>query len=539
MLTAFHLGNFKAFAATQRIPIRPLTLIFGPNSGGKSSIVHGLVLAHEANRAGSLDVTRTEVGGDSVDLGGFSQFVHRQDLSRDVEIGLELDTARLSEELRTMLAPAGRITVSMSAGIRQGTGGAGTTAAPTLTRFELLAAGESLLRASVRGSGGLKVDVLSQDHPVFRKLTEAIVLSGTTTDTVSPGDYEYAERAISEMVSSLVLSGGTLMPTGLDKSLLWPDAELIAVSQSQRGEDLGRAIRIYMPGRLNDLVAGLAEAVAGELRRFHYLGPLRSYPPRHLAFAEDGDRNWFAGGGHAWDVLRRNADVRGKVNAWLSDKGRLSTPYEFRLEDLVTIDDLEPLYEAKIGELEERFTSGEPYDGDIFGEIYGVLSGLRGEKERLNPISELRLVDLRTDTVVTHRDVGIGVSQVVPVLVAAYGSKEKIWAIEQPEIHIHPALQAELGDVFIESALGENKNRFLLETHSEHLILRILRRVRETAEGTLPAGMPPIRPEDVQVLYVDPTAEGSRIVEIPLDEDGEFERPWPRGFFAERARELM
>ena len=95
MLTAFHLGNFKAFADTQRIPIRPLTLIFGPNSGGKSSIIHGLVLAHEANRAGNLDVTRAEIGGDSVDLGGFRQFIHAHDLSRTLEWTAEFDLTRI------------------------------------------------------------------------------------------------------------------------------------------------------------------------------------------------------------------------------------------------------------------------------------------------------------------------------------------------------------------------------------------------------------------------------------------------------------
>src|SRR2546427_1753404 len=70
---ALGLGNFKAFAETQSIPIRPLTLIFGANSSGKSSFIHGLLLAHQSLVAdrenGSLNVTRTEIGGDSVDLG--------------------------------------------------------------------------------------------------------------------------------------------------------------------------------------------------------------------------------------------------------------------------------------------------------------------------------------------------------------------------------------------------------------------------------------------------------------------------------------
>src|SRR2546427_12376514 len=86
----------------------------------------------------------------------------------------------------------------------------------------------------------------------------------------------------------------------------------------------------------------------------------------------------------------------------------------------------------------------------------------------------------RSNTPVSHRDVGIGISQVLPVLVEAYGAENQIITIEQPEIHLHPALQAELGDVFITSALGDQRNTFILETHSEHLILRIMRRMRET-----------------------------------------------------------
>jgi uncharacterized protein YllA (UPF0747 family) len=133
------------------------------------------------------------------------------------------------------------------------------------------------------------------------------------------------------------------------------------------------------------------------------------------------------------------------------------------------------------------------------------------------------------------------------VLINSFASTNQLIAIEQPEIHIHPRLQAELGDVFIESALGENKNTFLLETHSEHLILRILRRIRETTEGEMddwpevlrkacPNG---IRPEDVAVLYVEPGEDGAKVIELPVTPDGDFAKPWPGGFFAERDDELF
>jgi predicted ATPase len=129
----------------------------------------------------------------------------------------------------------------------------------------------------------------------------------------------------------------------------------------------------------------------------------------------------------------------------------------------------------------------------------------------------------------------------------AFGEQDSLVAIEQPEIHIHPKLQAELGDVFIESALGSNRNIFLLETHSEHLILRILRRIRETTEGdrsdwpdalqkACPRG---IRPEDVAVLYVEPGEDGAKVIELPVDANGEFTCEWPGGFFEERIKELF
>ena len=108
-------------------------------------------------------------------------------------------------------------------------------------------------------------------------------------------------------------------------------------------------------------------------------------------------------------------------------------------------------------------------------------------------------------------------------------------AIEQPEIHLHPKLQADLGDVFIESALGENQNRFLLETHSEHMILRILRRIREQSRTPEPT----ITPDDVCVLYVNPTEGGVTVSPMRISPDGQFLDPWPGGFFTERLVEMF
>ena len=129
-----------------------------------------------------------------------------------------------------------------------------------------------------------------------------------------------------------------------------------------------------------------------------------------------------------------------------------------------------------------RIAELDPEDEeDLIPDIEELVSSMSDEGElserwveemvaaRSEALQQLVLIDKRTGIPVSHRDVGIGVSQVLPVLVSAYASKNKLLAIEQPEIHLHPALQAELGDVFLQSALGDSDNTFLIETHSEHL----------------------------------------------------------------------
>jgi len=99
MLTAIRIGNFKAFAEAQRIPIRPLTLIYGADSPGKSSVLHSLVLARHALETGDLDVHRITVGGESVDLVGFRQYVYRREANRRVEWAIDMDTSSFRDRI--------------------------------------------------------------------------------------------------------------------------------------------------------------------------------------------------------------------------------------------------------------------------------------------------------------------------------------------------------------------------------------------------------------------------------------------------------
>lgn len=136
-------------------------------------------------------------------------------------------------------------------------------------------------------------------------------------------------------------------------------------------------------------------------------------------------------------------------------------------------------------------------------------------------------------------DVGSGIGYVLPVLIESfrYANEGKIVFLQQPELHLHPALQTNLTDVLIEASANK---RIIAETHSEHMILRALKRVRQTTNGTVKDPTLMLRPEDVAVNYFEPLPDGSTKVHIlRISKDGDFLDRWPNGFFEERGRELF
>lgn len=576
------------------MPIRPITLIYGPNSAGKSSLIHSLLLARHALDTGDLDVRRTTIGGDAVDLGGFRQYVHRRDESSTVEWGVEFGTASLTGRIAELLDPVKTVGVTLSIGLgyvdesQLSLFGDLTRVVerikkPRIETFVARGDGRSFLTMSARRDGTLRLDTLDHEHPVFRELVKAIVTGWTTLDTIRLSDHEVIEKTFNDLVPEISAAGNrfppdALMLRGVPLSPKSGKESLIAVPRGERPEGLASAIETFFPHNFQQLFSGLSHEIVRDLARVSYLGPLRSYPPRHLAFEQDYDPNWYAGGGQAWHAVRGDEEVRNAVNRWLGSADRLQTPYELTVRNLISdgvlskeLPDLfsrglhdflrDVLVEAAekgAGNVDENGLKElarlaqdllESPDQEMNPDVEDLVSRLRDVEAAASEwaghlveagrdeLKDLILIDKRNNTPVSHRDVGIGISQVLPVLVSAYASKGKILAMEQPEIHLHPKLQAELGDVFIESALGDRKNTFIIETHSEHLILRLMRRMRETSNDGLPDGLPPVRPEDVAVLYVQPKGTTAVVLERELDEEGTLLDPWPNGFFEEGFRE--
>lgn len=655
-ITALRIGNFKAFADTQRIPLKPITLIFGPNSAGKSSLIQSIAFAHEAefgrDQSGParLDVHRTSIGGNSIDLGGFRQFVHQRRANKRVEWGADLNVASLGKRLQELLEGIRQVSITLSVGIQlDDQERAQRGADPRIDSVLITADGEEMLHLSHRRSSPegttLRLDRLSSDHAVFRRIVGAIIESSTTAEGLQEDDAPLVDDALAGLLPDLDARTTRFLPETVklrdgDEAAASKSHLLIPISRGNRGEDIARALRTYLPDILDEIVGGLSHCVAVQLGWLRYLGPVRERPTRHLAYPDQRDTNWEAGGAFAWDVLARNEGVRNRVNEWLGghpgvsgmDAGLnamangvpveapwMKTPYKLFVDrytantelrdalvqafyerpltllqrrELLTKDlaqvyaSLQEQYETDQARAEEYAKQLEPWieriqaarspdEHDKLVEEAMAHFQRERDKELDSPeaqwemlqeqqaedapheeavaraaefltaldksdalaITELRLWDVHKRTAVSLCDVGFGISQVLPVLVLAYESEKRLIAIEQPEIHLHPALQAELADVFIESALAERQNTFVLETHSEHLILRLMRRMRETHEGKLPGGKLPITPADVSVLYVEPYGNRSVFREMPLNEAGQLVKAWPGGFFEEGLKE--
>lgn len=141
--------------------------------------------------------------------------------------------------------------------------------------------------------------------------------------------------------------------------------------------------------------------------------------------------------------------------------------------------------------------------------------GRLGHELRVFPLGSRHPHDL------TH--VGVGVSQILPILVACLlADEDTVIIIEQPELHLHPKVQARLADFFI--AMAMVGKQCILETHSEHVLGRIRWRIAASVENTLE--------KNVRVYFSEKPGEATEYRPVVINEFGAIAN-WPVGFFDE------
>lgn len=549
-ITAITLENFKGIKDPVRISLKPVTLLFGPNSSGKSTIIHALHYAREVFERLNTNPDKTLQGGDTIDLGGFESLVHRHDLRLPITLRFDLDLEKeglptyidgLWEQNEWFDSEFYSIPEKVkSAWVHVSVKWSELMGRP-LVRSYTVGINESKLAEITTTDDGRQVSIyrFNPFNPIFFEGTtieenrenadKAYRLLFRYDDNPNEDDYEklgpmfYKLNELFSSNNNGIPGLSIPIPIEGQSSALPRWNQKLRIAEMGWRDGIDYQLQDGFEQLLSILVVGPGQLVRDALRNFCYLGPLRIVPPRNFIPARTSDDSRWANGMNAWDILYNADDLFiSHVNRWLAGKDQLNSGYRVAIKEYAELDLGDPVTVSMM-------------QGRLLDEETDVSRHLM----KLQTQRRLVLWEEAGDIEVQPLDIGVGISQVLPVIVAALQSRSGFVVIEQPELHIHPALQVALGDLFIEQIQKNPDLIFILETHSEHMMLRFLRRIRETGENTLPPEAPPLTPDKLSIYFSEKAENGIGFTPIRVDEDGDFIDRWPQGFFNERTEELF
>lgn len=471
MLTNLRIQNFKSWRDTGHIRFAPLTGFWGPNSSGKSSILQFLLMLKQTAEARDFSQV-LNLGSEQnayVDLGRFSEAVlsYANSPSLSFEIGWIPDGLVYHDLLGTKTASP-------------------KVPAELLTPFGV-AKQHQLAPLQVSAQIRSVDDLLILERLCFAFEATLPFWANIEWKGVSESGsgYNYHfefEYAMNDSSSRSDRYDATLSSMNLFVMWLW---ELRHSAWSRKSwkpiaagsEDNDSSIAVE---KMRSIQQSLSAFIGG----IAYLGPLREYPNRL----------------YLWRGSRiGNIGVKGEqaVQALLSTRfthpGNGSVSYEPIEQVAAWLEQLGLVHSFEIQPIAEGRREYEVLVRQIAGAPPVLLT-----------------------------NVGFGVSQVLPVLtLCALAEEGSTLILEQPEIHLHPAVQAGLADVFID-VIKNRDIQIILESHSEHLLARLQRRMAEEK----------LTPDDVALYFTHIEDGASKLEELEIDSYGNISN-WPQDFFGD------
>ena len=529
-LLELELDKFKPFGRSQRLPIRPITLIYGQNSAGKSSIIQAVLLLKQTLEDTQNPGIPLLPRGSLVDLGSFSELAYGH--RRGSSVSFRFTFGAVSERgtrsgILTLTEPPHGIGLTFG-----GEPGGRSIGVQRLDIYsghspDLLISYEPAPRDEGDGAENaahadpfagrlFRVAKSNYEHPIWHELWKTQQRAGETEggtlrlelaqwrelvaalevdpNPSSQRHYEEARKELARLEERHDSRGRLTWKAALQdfertnqatrircRNFVPIGAHRTLVTDPVSGE-------YFQVGRTSQLdVSRLAVIIGQELRswlgRVSYLGPLRDYPERLYIYTGVRPRGVGKAGDDAPHLLYADHALLSRVNETIRSF-ELGYTLEMRSAD----------------------------NADELGDVYAI-----------------RLRDSTSKVSVSLRDVGFGISQLLPLVVESLLGRRRVLCVEQPEIHLHPRLQTNLADLLADGIRPPFRNAFIVETHSEHLLLRLQRLIR----------LGKLRSTDVSVVYVERGVDGSRIVQLRLDASGDLIDPWPGGFFEEGFAEMF
>ncbi len=582
MLHEYQISNFKGFDGGAVIPIKPITLVYGQNSSGKSSILQSLLLLRQTLQEAEDTATLLLPRGNFVDLGSYSQFINQHDLEKSFSFRFSFDVVDTNEfrdnrsdfvSKYLKINPVLGLQIAFSYDIESARINfkevdffIGDQVKPFITYKPNLANDSQSNNLSIENQDSINFEHdfwkawWDEFQPSFKgavkkKVLEALEIHNVKTtkriskntifnkvqELIDPLESEIEElkleiEIIKNQVGDSIISQdeANIKIANLKQSIFDIDDKILPFNTllelydrfekynfKNASEDLSIVLayssfiicsqfllneisewehylkepkneylnEIYRNNKSLDPILNLTLEVSNLVKKhldnLVYIAPLRDYPERFYILSDASNNQVGKSGKMIANVLYKRPDILDAVNRQLELFGLG--------------------YEVKITSFKDEDTSNI---SDVFA---------------------IGLIDKYTKVNVSLLDVGFGISQILPVIVQSMLSHDKTILIEQPEIHIHPRLQAQLGSLLAESIKSPLNNRFIIETHSEHLLLRLQKLIRK---GQLSK-------DDVSIIYVDRDGNGSSCLQLRLDSDGDFIDEWPDGFFDESFNEMF
>ncbi len=630
-ITSITIENFKCIGDAVTIPIRPITLLFGKNSVGKSTVLQALDY-YDQNWRILYGRFKTQFfgikmsGGYTIDFRDFRSLVHRHELDRKIRIHVEY--ASVLNALHT--------------------------SDPQDQVYQW--------REVVTGHKEEPFHIESSSLGFNRNGEESLRLSLSWKLEEPPGD-------------TMVGSNGEKLIRLRKKEEDFPEDfpfEIYVNTNTTHKAFIDYCLDMFRKWLHNqqEFASGF-----GDMPIIRHLGPLREVP-------QTPDKFWTKGVG-AWVALAHDPELLKKTNRYMRDILKLG----YTINDITIVQKKSNITLDMNSEIMKNFkkicNSKNIKSDELKKQVYDPLVRLSRQ-----PVIQLHVHDENKDIEVGLSYIGVGIAQIIPIVVGTLDDSHSpgIFAVEQPELHVHPAVQVALGDIFIDSiksdyptmqafleqspawqevsdkflsimkngkielldnikninepaikaildtiidmikdkdpldvevfldrvvgiikdsdpldvqfkdlflikekhdhniqvatkeftkklikefldSIKNNNRTMLIETHSEHLLLRLLRRVRETnvrnskKHEWRQSSMSPLHremseaairdaenqdskdhqltPDDLSIVYVQPTPEGVKFTPLAVTNDGDFNAPWPEGFFDERVEELF